>query len=154
MPVRRQATAGDDASLQAVAHGSDTVQYFQWRKSRGSSEKFHGAVVDHVGHENTRVFRDVTERAEREEATRRLAYRDELTGLANRRAFFQRGSRMLRKSGLADQPISLQATDIYNPLVTNWQKNGVFEACTECWVNMSEATGSALSPSRGSHRNW
>jgi len=49
------------SSLQAVAHGSDTVQYFQWRKSRGSSEKFHGAVVDHVGHEHTRVFRDVTE---------------------------------------------------------------------------------------------
>jgi len=49
------------SSLQAVAHGSDTVQYFQWRKSRGSSEKLHGAVVDHVGHEHTRVFRDVTE---------------------------------------------------------------------------------------------
>ncbi|QAY66584.1 beta-galactosidase [Paenibacillus protaetiae] len=49
------------ASLQAVAHGADTVQYFQWRKSRGSSEKLHGAVVDHVGHEHTRVFRDVTE---------------------------------------------------------------------------------------------
>ncbi len=48
-------------SLQAVAHGSDSVQYFQWRKSRGSIEKFHGAVVDHVGHENTRVFRDVAE---------------------------------------------------------------------------------------------
>ncbi|WP_373430064.1 beta-galactosidase [Paenibacillus sp. GD4] len=47
------------SSLQAVAHGSDTVQYFQWRKSRGSSEKFHGAVVDHVGHEHTRVFQDV-----------------------------------------------------------------------------------------------
>lgn len=46
-------------SLQAVAHGSDTVQYFQWRKSRGSAEKFHGAVVDHAGHENTRVFREV-----------------------------------------------------------------------------------------------
>ena len=37
------------------------MQYFQWRKSRGSSEKFHGAVVDHVGHEHTRVFQDVTE---------------------------------------------------------------------------------------------
>ncbi len=47
------------ASLQVVAHGSDSVQYFQWRKSRGSAEKFHGAVVDHCGHENTRVFRDV-----------------------------------------------------------------------------------------------
>ncbi|PNQ83805.1 beta-galactosidase [Paenibacillus polymyxa] len=49
------------SSLQAVAHGSDTVQYFQWRKSRGSSEKLHGAVVDHVGHEHTRVFGDVTD---------------------------------------------------------------------------------------------
>jgi beta-galactosidase len=49
------------SSLQAVAHGSDTVQYFQWRKSRGSAEKFHGAVVDHVGHEHTRVFQDVSE---------------------------------------------------------------------------------------------
>lgn len=49
------------SSLQAVAHGSDTVQYFQWRKSRGSSEKLHGAVVDHVGNEHTRVFQDVAD---------------------------------------------------------------------------------------------
>lgn len=48
-------------SLQAVAHGADSVQYFQYRKSRGSNEKFHGAVIDHVGHENTRVFKDVAE---------------------------------------------------------------------------------------------
>lgn len=49
------------SSIQAVAHGSDSVQYFQWRKSRGGSEKFHGAVVDHSGHEHTRVFRDVAD---------------------------------------------------------------------------------------------
>ncbi len=49
------------SSLQAVAHGSDSVMYFQWRKSRGSDEKLHGAVVDHVGNENTRVFREVAE---------------------------------------------------------------------------------------------
>lgn len=49
------------ASMQAVAHGADTVQYFQWRKSRGASEKLHGAVVDHCGHEQTRVFREVAE---------------------------------------------------------------------------------------------
>ncbi|MBQ8803967.1 MAG: beta-galactosidase [Tyzzerella sp.] len=47
------------ASIQAIAHGSDTVQYFQWRKSRGSVEKFHGAVVDHVGTSETRVFKAV-----------------------------------------------------------------------------------------------
>jgi len=49
------------SSLQAVAHGSDTVQYFQWRKSRGCMEKFHGAVVDHVGNEHTREFREVAQ---------------------------------------------------------------------------------------------
>lgn len=49
------------SSLQAVAHGSDSVQYFQIRKSRGASEKFHGAVIDHVGAESykTRVYKDV-----------------------------------------------------------------------------------------------
>ena len=47
------------ASLQTVAHGGDSVQYFQWRKSRGSVEKFHGAVVDHVGTEYTRIFKAV-----------------------------------------------------------------------------------------------
>lgn len=49
------------SSMQALAHGADSVLYFQWRKGRGASEKFHGAVVDHCGHENTRVFRNVTE---------------------------------------------------------------------------------------------
>ena len=49
------------SSLLTVAHGSDSVMYFQWRKSRGAAEKFHGAVVGHERSEHTRVFRDVTE---------------------------------------------------------------------------------------------
>lgn len=49
------------AGLQAIAHGSDTVQYFQWRQSRGSFEKFHGAVVSHCGHEHTRTFKEVAD---------------------------------------------------------------------------------------------
>ena len=48
-------------SAQAVACGSDTVQYFQWRKSRGSFEQYHGAVVDHLGTDDTRVFKEVAE---------------------------------------------------------------------------------------------
>jgi beta-galactosidase len=52
-------------SMQAAAHGADTVQYFQFRKSRGAAEKLHGAVVDHEGTENTRVFRDVAAVGER-----------------------------------------------------------------------------------------
>ena len=47
--------------LQAVAHGSDSVLYFQWRKSRGGFEKFHGAVVDHFANEHNRVFREVAD---------------------------------------------------------------------------------------------
>ncbi len=47
------------SALQALAHGSNSIQYFQFRKSRGSFEKFHGAVVDHVGNTSTREFRDV-----------------------------------------------------------------------------------------------
>lgn len=47
------------SAIQSIAHGADSVQYFQWRKSKGGHEKYHGAVVDHCGHENTRVFRDV-----------------------------------------------------------------------------------------------
>ncbi len=49
------------SSLQAVAHGSDSVLYFQLRQSQGASEKFHGAVIDHYGKEDTRIFREVTE---------------------------------------------------------------------------------------------
>ena len=47
------------SSLQAVACGSDSVQYFQIRKSRGSFEQFHGAVIDHDGSDRTRVNKDV-----------------------------------------------------------------------------------------------
>lgn len=48
-------------SYQAVAHGADTVMFFQMRRSVGACEKYHGAVIDHVGTENTRVFREIAE---------------------------------------------------------------------------------------------
>ncbi len=47
------------SSVQALAHGSDTVMMFQWRKSRGGPEKFHGAVVGHDMTNQTRVFKEV-----------------------------------------------------------------------------------------------
>ncbi|KMK75226.1 beta-galactosidase [Alkalihalobacillus pseudalcaliphilus] len=46
-------------SYQAIAHGADTVMFFQLRRSIGACEKFHGAVIEHVGHEHTRVFKEV-----------------------------------------------------------------------------------------------
>lgn len=47
------------SSMQAIAHGSQSVMMFQWRKGRGGAESFHGAVVSHDGRGDTRVFRDV-----------------------------------------------------------------------------------------------
>ncbi len=46
-------------SYQAVAHGADAVMFFQMRRSAGASEKFHGAVIEHSGRSDTRVFQEV-----------------------------------------------------------------------------------------------
>ena len=48
-----------EMSWHAVAHGADSVQFFQLRRSRGGCEKFHGAVIDIDGSNRTRVFREV-----------------------------------------------------------------------------------------------
>lgn len=48
-------------SMQAIAHGGEGALYFQIRQSRGASEKFHGAVIDHYGGNDTRVFREVSQ---------------------------------------------------------------------------------------------
>ena len=45
-------------SFQAVAHGAVTVMFFQMRRSPAGCEKFHGAVIDHVGTNRTRVYRE------------------------------------------------------------------------------------------------
>ena len=47
-------------SYQAMAHGADTIMYFQWRRGRGATEKYHGAVVEHVGTSEPRVFGEVS----------------------------------------------------------------------------------------------
>ncbi|MBR4866824.1 MAG: beta-galactosidase, partial [Clostridia bacterium] len=60
------------SSLQAVARGSDSIQYFQWRKGRGGSEKFHGAVVGHIGSNQTREFKDVAALGKRMKGLSRL----------------------------------------------------------------------------------
>lgn len=61
------------ASLQAVAHGSDSVLYFQMRQSRGGEEKFHGAVIDHYGGNDTRVFKEVCRTGKALEALGQIA---------------------------------------------------------------------------------
>lgn len=51
-------------SYQTIAHGADTIQFFQLRRSVGGCEKFHGAVIAHSGTEDTRVFREVKQLGE------------------------------------------------------------------------------------------
>ncbi|HEX8234872.1 MAG TPA: beta-galactosidase [Abditibacteriaceae bacterium] len=48
-------------SYQAMAHGAESVMYFQWRRSRGAQEKYHGAVVEHEGTSKPRVFQEVAQ---------------------------------------------------------------------------------------------
>lgn len=45
-------------SHQGMAHGSDSFLFFQWRASVHGSEKFHSAMVPHIG-ENSRGFREM-----------------------------------------------------------------------------------------------
>lgn len=47
-------------SYQTIAHGADTILFFQLRRSVGACEKFHGAVIGHSGAKDTRVFREVS----------------------------------------------------------------------------------------------
>lgn len=51
---------GSLTALQAIACGADSALYFQWRKGRGGFEQYHGAVVDHDGRSDGRVFQEVT----------------------------------------------------------------------------------------------
>lgn len=51
-------------SYQAAAHGADAIQFFQLRRSIGACEKYHGAVIDHAGSEEARVYREVAELGE------------------------------------------------------------------------------------------
>jgi beta-galactosidase len=74
VPKRKRPGVYETEMLQAVAHGADTVMYFQWRKGRGGMEKYHGAVVDHEGSSATREFRQV------QSLSSRLRALSEITG--------------------------------------------------------------------------
>ncbi|MCP8852247.1 beta-galactosidase [Latilactobacillus sakei] len=47
------------ASLQEIAHGADSILYFQLHQSLGASEMFHGAVISNQVETKGRVFQDV-----------------------------------------------------------------------------------------------
>ncbi|MCR4738970.1 MAG: beta-galactosidase [Lachnospiraceae bacterium] len=45
-------------SYEAMAHGADTLMFFQMRQSPAGTEMYHGAVIDHSGREDTRTFKE------------------------------------------------------------------------------------------------
>ncbi|MCR4588503.1 MAG: beta-galactosidase [Lachnospiraceae bacterium] len=46
-------------SYQAMAHGADTVMFFQMRQCRGECETFHGAFISHSGSDQTRTYKEL-----------------------------------------------------------------------------------------------
>jgi len=48
-------------SFQAMAHGANTVQFFQLRQSRNGCEEFHSAVISHVNSTETRIFKETAQ---------------------------------------------------------------------------------------------
>jgi hypothetical protein len=42
-----------------------------------------------------------------------------------------------------NKPIILRGTDLYNPLISSWKENGIYEECTTCWENLSDAARKA-----------
>lgn len=60
-PVNRAKRPGmhEMSSLQEIAHGSNSINYFQLHESRGASEMFHGAVISNQNGDNTRTYKDV-----------------------------------------------------------------------------------------------
>lgn len=48
-------------SYQTLARGGDGIMYFQWRASVAGTEKYHSAMVPHVGAERSRVYREVAD---------------------------------------------------------------------------------------------
>lgn len=50
-----------ELSWQAVAHGANTVQYFQIRQARSGCEKFHSGIISADGTNKTRRFREAAQ---------------------------------------------------------------------------------------------
>ncbi len=46
-------------SYQAMAHGADTIQFFQLKQARNGSEKFHSALISHSNSTDTRTFKEL-----------------------------------------------------------------------------------------------
>lgn len=58
VPVKRPGEV-ERIALKGIGHGADSSLFFQIRKNRSGFEKFHGAMIDHCGHVQTRTGREL-----------------------------------------------------------------------------------------------
>ncbi|MFN2332616.1 MAG: EAL domain-containing protein [Halomonas sp.] len=86
----------DSFTLEYPCHSPDQPRWFRLMASRLKADGMLGAVVMHV---------DITERKLAEKELKRQAYRDPLTGLANRLGFTEAFSRRLDQHGWNSQDI-------------------------------------------------
>lgn len=60
VPLKRPGEV-ERIAMRGLAHGADSALFFQIRRNLSGFEKFHGAMIDHVGHGNTRTGREMTD---------------------------------------------------------------------------------------------
>ena len=60
-PLKRPGQMAATELQAVVAHGADTVQFFQLKQAVGGSEKFHSAVIAHSQRTDTRVFKELVD---------------------------------------------------------------------------------------------
>ena len=48
-------------SYQLISRGAEAVLYFRWRQPRFGSEQFHGAILPHAAHEDSPVYKEVSQ---------------------------------------------------------------------------------------------
>ena len=110
--------AAGDALEQAASHGVLRYSEARFRTLRGAElpVEYVLSAVDGGPDEASRsyvlVFQDITERLQAEQALRRQAEADHLTGLANRMMFEQKMQQVLGRPGGANRPFALVLLDL------------------------------------------
>ncbi len=113
-PVERaRATAEWNAQIDALRADPQSTQSVEWRvQCRDGVRRQMQFRFRFIGDNYTVVFWDVTEQRRLETELRRIAGTDPLTGLCNRRRFFEEATRLLAQMGSEDEPASLMMLDI------------------------------------------
>ena len=121
-------------SMQAIAHGGEGALYFQIRQSRGASEKFHGAVIDHYGGKDTRVFKEVAKTGQA------LAQISELTGsrvVSKAAILFDWSSRWAMEDSQGPRNKGLHYMEVLRKVYRGFRKKGLNVDLIDMECNLS-----------------